>query len=41
MPLYADMPKIPAPACYLDSDTLSDHDRELKYAEMLRDEIAA
>lgn len=41
MPLITDMPKIPAPTCYLDRDNLSDHDRGLKYAEMLRDEIIA
>ncbi len=40
-PLYKPMPKIPAPTCYLDRDNLSDHDRGLKYAEMLRDEIIA
>jgi len=40
-PLFKDMPKIPAPTCYLDHDNLSDHDRGLKYAEMLRDEIIA
>ncbi len=40
-PLYKDMPKIPAPTCYLDRDNLSDNDRGLKYAEMLRDEIIA
>ena len=40
-PMYKDMPKIPAPTCYLDRDNLSDHDRGLKYAEMLRDEIIA
>lgn len=40
-PLYKDMPKIPAPTCYLDRDNLSDHERGLKYAEMLRDEIIA
>lgn len=40
-PLFKDMPKIPAPTCYLDRDNLSDHDRGLKYAEMLRDEIIA
>lgn len=40
-PLITDMPKIPAPTCYLDRDNLSDHDRGLKYAEMLRDEIMA
>ena len=40
-PMYKDMPKIPAPTCYLDRDNLSDHERGLKYAEMLRDEIIA
>ncbi|MES0885159.1 aspartate aminotransferase family protein [Roseibium sp. SCP14] len=40
-PLFKDMPKIPAPTCYLDRDNLSDHDRGLKYAEMLREEIIA
>ena len=40
-PLFNSMPKIPAPTCYLDRDNLSDHDRGLKYAEMLRDEIMA
>lgn len=40
-PLITEMPKIPAPTCYLDRDNLSDHDRGLKYAEMLRDEIIA
>lgn len=40
-PMYKDMPKIPAPTCYLDRDNLSDHDRGLRYAEMLRDEIIA
>ncbi len=40
-PLITPMPKIPAPTCYLDRDNLSDHDRGLKYAELLRDEIIA
>jgi len=40
-PMITDMPKIPAPTCYLDRDNLTDHDRGLKYAEMLRDEIIA
>ena len=39
LPMYVDMPKIPAPQCYLDHDNLSDHDKGLKYAEMLRDKI--
>lgn len=40
-PMITDMPKIPAPTCYLDRDNLSDHDRGLKYAELLRAEIIA
>lgn len=40
-PLFKDMPKIPAPTCYQDQDNLSDEQRGLKYAEMLRDEIIA
>lgn len=40
-PMFQDMPKIPAPLCYLDRDNLPDVDRGLKYAEMLRDEIIA
>lgn len=40
-PMYKEMPKIPAPTCYLDHDNLSDHERGLKYANMLRDEIIA
>ena len=39
MPMMQDMPKIPAPTCYLDQDNLTDEARGLKYAEMLRDEI--
>jgi len=39
IPMYVDMPKIPAPRCYLDNDNLSLHDRGLKYAELLRDKI--
>jgi len=34
-----EMPKIPAPTCYLDRDNLNDHERGLKYARYLRDEI--
>ncbi|SLN44887.1 Taurine--pyruvate aminotransferase [Roseovarius albus] len=40
-PLFKDMPKIPAPTCYLDRDNLNDEERGLKYAEMLREEIIA
>lgn len=39
LPMHVNMPKIPAPQCYLDRDNLSDHDRGLRYAEMLRDKI--
>lgn len=38
-PMMRDMPKIPAPRCYLDRDSLSDDARGLQYAENLRDEI--
>nr|WP_319389564.1 aspartate aminotransferase family protein [uncultured Cohaesibacter sp.] len=38
-PMMRDMPKIAAPTCYLDQDNLSDEQRGLKYAELLRDEI--
>ena len=40
-PMMCDMPKIPAPTCYLDRDELSMEERGLRYAEMLRDEIIA
>ena len=38
-PLFVDMPKIPAPRCYLDRDDLSDDERGIKYEEMLRQKI--
>src|SRR6478735_12130859 len=38
-PMMREMPKIPAPTCYLDRDELSDNERGLKYARYLRDEI--
>lgn len=38
-PMMREMPKIPAPTCYLDRDSLSDQERGLKYARYLRDEI--
>ncbi len=38
-PMLREMPKIPAPRCYLDRDNLSDSERGLRYAEMLRDKI--
>jgi adenosylmethionine-8-amino-7-oxononanoate aminotransferase len=38
-PMMREMPKIPAPTCYLDRDHLSDEQRGLKYARYLRDEI--
>jgi len=41
LPMMRDMPKIPAPTCYLDQDNLDDEARGLKYANMLRDEIIA
>ncbi|MGF0540124.1 aspartate aminotransferase family protein [Agrobacterium sp. ES01] len=40
-PMLREMPKVPAPTCYLDHDDLSMEDRGLRYAEMLRAEILA
>lgn len=40
-PMMHDMPKVPAPTTYLDRDNLSEHERGLKYAEMLREKIIA
>ena len=39
LPMMRRMPAIPAPRCYLDRDELSDDERGLRYAEMLRDKI--
>ncbi|WP_246086455.1 aspartate aminotransferase family protein [Roseinatronobacter monicus] len=38
-PMMAGMPKIAAPATYLDRDNLTEEERGLKYAELLRDKI--
>ncbi len=38
-PMMREMPKIPAPTCYLDRDGLSMEERGLRYARMLREEI--
>ncbi|WP_193368667.1 aminotransferase family protein [Pelagibius marinus] len=38
-PMMQEMPKIPAPTCYLDRDNLDWEARGLRYAEMLREEI--
>jgi adenosylmethionine-8-amino-7-oxononanoate aminotransferase len=38
-PMMRMMPKIPAPRCYLDADDLSDEERGIRYAELLRSEI--
>jgi adenosylmethionine-8-amino-7-oxononanoate aminotransferase len=38
-PMMQEMPKIPAPTCYLDHDDLDWEARGLRYAEMLRHEI--
>ncbi len=38
-PMMREMPKIPTPTCYLDNDNYNDHERGLRYAEMLREEI--
>lgn len=41
LPMHVAMPKIPAPRCYLDRDDLSDDERGLRYAQMLREKIVA
>lgn len=38
-PMMREMPKIPAPTCYLDRDGLTPDERGLRYARMLREEI--
>lgn len=38
-PMLRDMPKIPAPRCYLDRDNLDAEQQGLRYAEMLRAKI--
>ena len=38
-PLMREMPKIPAPRCYLDRDNLTDEQRGILYAELLREKI--
>lgn len=38
-PMMRQMPKIPAPRCYLDTDDLSDAERGMRYADLLRGEI--
>lgn len=40
-PMMREMPKIAAPTCYLDRDDLTDDERGLRYAEMLREKIEA
>jgi adenosylmethionine-8-amino-7-oxononanoate aminotransferase len=40
-PMLQDMPSIAAPMCYLDRDDLTDDERGIKYANLLRDEIIA
>ncbi|WP_417665083.1 aspartate aminotransferase family protein [Pseudidiomarina sp.] len=39
IPLTTAMPKIPAPQCYLDRNDLTDEQRGIRYAEMLRAKI--
>ncbi|MDX1507654.1 MAG: aminotransferase class III-fold pyridoxal phosphate-dependent enzyme, partial [Woeseiaceae bacterium] len=41
LPMMANMPKIPAPTCYLDRDELSMHERGLRAAGRLREKIIA
>jgi adenosylmethionine-8-amino-7-oxononanoate aminotransferase len=40
-PMMRGMPKIAAPVTYLDRDNLSEYERGLKYAELLRDKIVS
>ncbi|MAQ38350.1 MULTISPECIES: aspartate aminotransferase family protein [Thioclava] len=40
-PMFTEMPKVPAPTCYLDRDNLTEEERGIKYAEMLREKIEA
>ncbi|GAA0273881.1 aspartate aminotransferase family protein [Alteraurantiacibacter aestuarii] len=40
-PMMREMPKVPAPRCYLDRDGLDPEQAGLRYAEMLRDRILA
>ena len=40
-PMMREMPKVAAPTCYLDNDNLTEDQRGLKYAELLRDKIIA
>lgn len=39
LPMLRQMPSIPAPRCYLDQDSLSDEERGLRYANLLREKI--
>ncbi|WP_321391842.1 aspartate aminotransferase family protein [Emcibacter sp.] len=39
LPMVTDMPKVPAPRCYLDRNNSSDAECGLRYADMLRDKI--
>jgi len=39
LPMMRQMPSIPAPRCYLDRDSLSDEERGLRYANLLREKI--
>lgn len=40
-PMMPGMPKVPSPASYLDRDNLTEEERGLKYAGLLRDKILA
>jgi len=39
LPMMQQMPSVPAPRCYLDSDSLTAVERGIRYADMLRDKI--
>jgi adenosylmethionine-8-amino-7-oxononanoate aminotransferase len=39
LPMMQRMPSVPAPRCYLDRDSLTDAERGIRYADLLRDRI--
>lgn len=39
LPMMQQMPSVPAPRCYLDKDSMTDAERGIRYADMLRDKI--
>jgi len=39
LPMMQHMPSVPAPRCYLDKDSMTNAERGIRYADMLRDQI--